>query len=190
MFVGVADGRAVRPRTAALRTVACKNKSTVHLRPYSLPRDPYDCALRAPLRMTKQSTVSLCFIMLFYKYGHRRHARRGSLPSPTCPQGLPDERIFSSDEKTPTPPLSRDKFRCSARQTRQKPPDSTTGTADGLRPKFNTAEREKICARFGETIFDEMRENRSSESRDSTTGTARLYERTSFQSSSQNVRAI
>ena len=26
----------------------------------SLPRDPYDYALRAPLRITKQSTVTLC----------------------------------------------------------------------------------------------------------------------------------
>lgn len=44
--------------------------------------------------------------------------------------------------------------------------------------------------RFGAGIFDEMRENRSSESRDSTTGTARLYDRASFQSSSRKVTAI
>ena len=51
------------------------------------------------------------------------------------------EAIF--DENFKRLPHSRDKFRCSARQTRRKSPDSTTGTAGDLRPMFNTAEREK-----------------------------------------------
>ena len=45
------------------------------------------------------------------------------------------EAIF--DENFKRLPHSRDKFRCSARQTRRKSPDSTTGTAGDLRPTFN-----------------------------------------------------
>ena len=54
------------------------------------------------------------------------------------------EAIF--DENFKRLPHSRDKFRCSARQTRRKSPDSTTGTAGDLRPTFNTAERENYSA--------------------------------------------
>ena len=67
---------------------------TVPLLPYSLPRDPYDCALRAPLRMTKVNTVPFCFTMLFVSAGiaDLPTAARRSLP--------PWSRLTPPDDET------------------------------------------------------------------------------------------
>ena len=102
--------------------------------------------IRLPLNGTTRILARSCL----FTGGRGTHLPRSTIVSTgiaDLPAGAPCRANFFVRQKIPSPPLSRDKFRCSARQTRRKPPDSTIGTADGLRPKFNTAERENYSAK-------------------------------------------
>ena len=90
-FARFAGGRG-RPPLPVLPKVSTGIADMPTAARYSLPRDPYDCALRAPLRMTGQGSVTLCFMVLFCKYRHRRLARRGSLSAGRGRPALPKRK--------------------------------------------------------------------------------------------------